>query len=267
MNQANALSSRINERYNTGMYSQFAEQYYGGSGFYNYGYWKPGTRNQRGASEALVDRLIGMLPHTSGTILDVACGTGASTKRLLMHYPPSAVTGINISDKQLATARDRAPGCRFINMNAANLRFPPNAFDAVICVEAAFHFDTREKFLREAFRVLKPGGCLVLSDILLKPNAIAWINERVPAANLIQEVGEYERAYRRCGFEDVRVIDARARCWEPHRDSLLRFAWAKTARGEASLARLRRFAAAMRATDRAIGPYLVVSARKPGRRR
>jgi ubiquinone/menaquinone biosynthesis C-methylase UbiE len=45
-------------------------------------------------------------------------------------------------------------------MDAARLAFADAQFDAVICVEAAFHFDTRAAFLREALRVLKPAGAL-----------------------------------------------------------------------------------------------------------
>src|SRR5262249_23353750 len=81
-------------------------------------------------------------------------------------YAPEMITGINISDAQIADARARAPSCTFQVMNATELDFPDNHFDAVICIEAACHFDTRDKFLKEAHRVLKPGGSLALSDQL-----------------------------------------------------------------------------------------------------
>jgi ubiquinone/menaquinone biosynthesis C-methylase UbiE len=260
---ATRLSSRINQRYDAMMYSTFVDEYYGGSGFHNYGYWTAQTRNQLEASENLVDRLVAMLPDTRGTILDVACGTGASARRLLRSYPPLAVTGINISDKQLATCRDRAPGCQFLKMDAADLRFPADSFDNILCVEAAFHFDTREKFLREARRVLKPGGGLALSDILFRSKAIARLIERIPAANHAANIKDYETIYRRSGLERVQVVEARGLCWESHRNSVVGYSWGKLLSGELSWAGFRRIVAAMRGSDLAIGHYLLVSARKP----
>ena len=53
-------------------------------------------------------------------------------------YPPEMITGINISDAQIADARALAPSCTFQVMNATKLDFPHNHFDAVICIEGAW---------------------------------------------------------------------------------------------------------------------------------
>jgi MPBQ/MSBQ methyltransferase len=259
------LSHRINERYDSTMYSDYQNEYYGHSGFYNFGYWNGDTRDQRHASENLVDHLVAMLPHRNGTILDVACGMGASSKRLLRQYQPGAITGINISDKQLATCRERAPGCRFLNMDATDLRFADRSFDNILCVEAVFHFHTREQFLREAYRVLKPGGSLALSDILFrsKPINTFWPGE-LPPANYVSSLQDYEGLYLRCGFEDVRVIEARGPCWEGFRDSCLGSWLGKVLTGRVSWLTLQRVATGLRRWDWAIGHYLLVSGRKPG---
>ena len=72
-----ALATRLNEWYDTRMYSQFDDEFYDVSGFHNFGYWTPQTRNAREASENLVDRLLDFLPYKkTGIILDVACGKG-----------------------------------------------------------------------------------------------------------------------------------------------------------------------------------------------
>ena len=66
----------------------------------------------------------------------------------------------DISAKQLEAAHENAPGCAFHLMDATDLKFPDGSFENMICVEAAFHFDTRGQFFREAVRVLQPGGRL-----------------------------------------------------------------------------------------------------------
>lgn len=188
-------------------------QYYGDSGYFNFGYWSRGATSQSQASEALVDRLLDDLP-ACGRILDVACGVGASTRALAGRYGAEQVVGINISDVQLAEARKRASACEFLQMDAARLTFPDNSFDAVICVEAAFHFDTRQAFLREAFRVLKPGGSLALSDILFRRTPLTGLFH-VPAANLLEDIEAYRSLLSAIGYEAIAIEDATDACLKP----------------------------------------------------
>jgi ubiquinone/menaquinone biosynthesis C-methylase UbiE len=266
MIDAQFLAERLNARYDNSMYSPLVQEYFDYSGFHNYGYWYPRTSSQREASENLVDLLVEFLSDKRGTILDVACGMGASTKRLLRTYAPSDITGINISEKQLATCRTRAPGCRFLNMDATELRFADDSIGNILCVEAAFHFDTREKFLREVYRVLKPGGCLALSDILLRSQRSAFLMaDRMPLANFVPDVKQYRRLYDRCGFEDVRIVEAQAQCWEGCRDHYLAFVLSKALAGDVPWAVLREVAIGLRFRDWLFSNYLLVSAYKPQR--
>ena len=260
------LREQINGRYDSTMYSSLVDEYYDYSGFHNYGYWTPATRSQKEASEKLVDLLIGFFPHKNGEILDVACGMGASTRRLLRYYPPSRVTGINISDKQLATCRKRAPGCRFINMDATKLRFPDNTFENILCVEAAFHFDTRERFLHEAWRVLKPGGCLALSDILIRSQDAAALMKEVPVTNCVTNLDEFRSLFKLAGFENVRIVNALEPCWQGFRDHSFAFLRLKVLSGQANIALLMRTKKGQRWRDWIFKDYLLISARKPHKR-
>jgi MPBQ/MSBQ methyltransferase len=211
------------------------KRYYEDSGFYNFGYWHPPMRSQRQASEALVSRLVEKIPNKVGRILDVACGLGASTRLLMDWYPPAMITGINISEAQLVEARKRAPGCAFLSMDATRLEFSDSEFDAVICVEAAFHFDTRDAFLRETFRILKPGGSLVLSDILFR-DFVAPLAEhcQVPRANFVRDIATYRKQLENTGFKAVNVQDATDVCLGEFRRNLVRWPAAEYRRGHMS---------------------------------
>jgi len=192
-----------------GKWHPLVAEYYGHSDYMNYGYWTAETKNQAEACENLIGKLLSMIPDKTGRILDVACGRGASTRHLLRHYQPSDIVAINISEKQLKRASELAPGCTFLLRDATQLEFPSSSFDNIICVEAAFHFDTRDSFYREAFRVLKPGGYLVTADIL---GPRSW-QRKVPA-NALQSPGEIADHLAGAGFEKVRVIDATEECWK-----------------------------------------------------
>jgi MPBQ/MSBQ methyltransferase len=212
--------------YDTAMQGPVIEAYYGSSDFYNFGFWTPDTRTQSQASEHLVERLLSFIPDESrtGRILDVACGLGASSRHLMRHFAPNQIVGINVSERQLERARCNAPGCEFRVMDATQLDFEDATFDNILCVEAAFHFDTRKDFLREALRVLKPGGRLVHSDILMSKLPPATMKRtHIPDTNAMTTAAELEHALLATGFAGVEVVDATDACWKPFLHSVRQF--------------------------------------------
>jgi ubiquinone/menaquinone biosynthesis C-methylase UbiE len=252
----------IDEDYESRMLDALTQEYYDHSGFYNFGYWDENTRSQKEASENLVDTLLGFIPERSGRILDVACGLGATTRHLLRYYRPDQVIGVNISPGQLQRSRLNAPGCSFLAMDAVALAFDSASIDAAICLEAAFHFVTRERFLTEIYRVLKPGGHLALSDILTTRWA-AQINRRTPRCNWVGNLVEYESLYHRIGFEDIKIVDAKHECWGAFDVYLRRWHRAKIAAGEMNPATYLRLVLRQSIASAGIRSYVLAAARKP----
>jgi SAM-dependent methyltransferase len=193
-------------------------RFFGNSQYANFGFWTPRPATPAAACDQLVDLVIGQLPEPAGRVLEVACGRGASTNRLAQFADPDSLTAINVDPAQVDAARRLFPLCHFETMDATDLTFDDETFDQVVSVEAAFHFDSRERFLREAWRTLKPGGQLVMSDLLMAAGA-----PLVPAANHLAGLDAYRELLHRSGFGNVRIADITAQSWKPFRRAFTRF--------------------------------------------
>jgi SAM-dependent methyltransferase len=104
-------------------------------------------------------------------LLDVGCGFGGTIQQINGSYSGMELTGLNIDPRQLAAADAQSTPThgntlRWVEADACELPFEDNSFDRILAVECIFHFPSRQKFLSEAARVLKPGGCLAVSDFV-----------------------------------------------------------------------------------------------------
>jgi len=252
------LEKRLVNKYDKEMYNQFFFDYYGQSDFYNLGYWTKQTQYPKEACENLMEKLLDYLSEKKDNILDVACGKGATSRYLTKYYPPSDIVGINISQKQLETCRINMPESEFIQMNATNMNFDDSTFDNIICVEAAFHFSSREKFLEETLRVLKPGGHLLLSDMLF-----VKFRKGDSAENYVKNINEYKKIFDDLGFIDVEVIDTTKESWGGHRKAVMKWMWDKFRTGKANLKQLIYIDYRLIELSLKLKHYLLVHAKKP----
>ena len=106
---------------------------------------------------ATLEQLASGLPPDAA-VLDLGCGAGLPVTQWLAER--FAVTGVDISEAQLALARRHAPGASLIHADMLDLSFPPASFDAVVSFYAIIHVARTEQpaLVRRIHRWLKPGG-------------------------------------------------------------------------------------------------------------
>ena len=135
----------------------------------HHGYFESHRETPVQAQEKLIEKLVDFLEISPGAeILDAGCGLGGSSLFLAKKYG-ACVTGITLSQKQVDIATGLARKEQINNVNfkvedALSLAsFPDNSFDIVWSLESCEQFYDKQLFIQQAFRVLKPGGNLILA--------------------------------------------------------------------------------------------------------
>ncbi len=202
------------ERYAAAILDPRARSLYDGSDFFNVGDWSDGPSGPpAGLGEAarrLVERHLSADAASEASevslVLDIGCGLGAATAMMARHYPNAVVLGLNISLTQAVYAACRAPGGHFVVMDGARLGIASERADRIHCIEAAFHFDSRDDFFAEVDRVLRPGGRAFVSDILFRKG----FGDAIPARNIWTGEAEYRACCARAGLVVEALCDITA---------------------------------------------------------
>jgi cyclopropane fatty-acyl-phospholipid synthase-like methyltransferase len=194
--------------------------------FINFGYWQdltPGqhlTIDDRTASQADLYRTVlhraGVGP--SDSLLEVGCGIGVGAALALQEFGPRVITGVDISNDQIARALDvnaatitKYPD-RLVFQAGSALTIPAEneSFDKCISVEAAQHFEDLAMFAREAHRVLKPAGTLALATFFsCHDGAIDQLRPLIETIDngidVVTPIAAFENHLRAAGFVDLRI--------------------------------------------------------------
>ena len=139
----------------------------------HHGYWIRGNETKERAQIQLIEHLAQLAKIRPGRkILDVGCGTGASSIYLAKHYKVEA-TGITISPVQVSLANQAATkegaNATFLLMDAEAMKFE-KSFDVVWSIESISHYQDIAKFFAATAKLLTRNGTLAVIDWFKKPD-------------------------------------------------------------------------------------------------
>ncbi|MBW4670933.1 MAG: methyltransferase domain-containing protein [Cyanomargarita calcarea GSE-NOS-MK-12-04C] len=216
------------------LYQKIQEFYDASSGLWeqiwgehmHHGYYGADGTEKKDRRQAQID-LIEEILNWSGisqtyNILDVGCGIGGSSLYLAKKFNANA-TGITLSPVQAARATERAKEanlssrCSFQVADAQAMPFADNSFDLVWSLESGEHMPDKSQFLRECYRVLKPGGKLIMVTWCHRPkdNSPLTTDEekllqdiyRVYCLPYVISLPEYEAIARQLPLQNISTAD------------------------------------------------------------
>jgi 2-polyprenyl-3-methyl-5-hydroxy-6-metoxy-1,4-benzoquinol methylase len=121
-------------------------------------------------SQAIIDfkQLLGARLPAQAQILDAGCGQGLAFGLLEQHFQPAAITGIDIDAEQIAKAQvaaaQLATPTTALHGNASEQILTAESFDVILCHQLLHHTGQQQEALQEFYRLLKPGGVLLVGE-------------------------------------------------------------------------------------------------------
>lgn len=131
---------------------------------------------------------------SSGKIIDVGCGFGATNLALAQRFTDSEILGIDLSEPLLELAREAADEAnlaervRFEKADVQQIPYPEDYFDAALNINMVHLVENPIMMLNEIERVLVPGGYLFIAD--LRRSLLGLFEDEIRSALTIAETKE-----------------------------------------------------------------------------
>ena len=194
--------------------------YHGKSNAVHYGFWNDEAKNHQEAllnvNKFLADTV---KIKSDDSVLDAGCGIGGSAIWLAQNYNVR-VDGITISEKQLEEAKNLSTKynvdhvVNFYQRDFLNTRFNDSSYSVVWAIESVCHAEDKKDFIKEAYRLLKRGGRLIVDDgfLLRSPKNeheqkdLDAFLEGMALSNLAFE-NNFKKSLEDVGFKNIKIYD------------------------------------------------------------
>lgn len=188
-----------------------------------FGFWFLGTNVwSRYVVEVALNDLARLMPagaRKPRVLLDAGCGPGVSLPLLDRYFQPERIIGLDIDPKEVRRSSARAAQCRCAAEvrlgDVTRLDLADNSVDMVLCHQLLHHLVRQEQALREFFRVLAPGGALLVAESCREFILTAPVRLLFRHPNEKQQSPEgYQRLVRAAGFDlDAQSVKSSTPFW------------------------------------------------------
>jgi ubiquinone/menaquinone biosynthesis C-methylase UbiE len=149
--------------------------------FLNYGYaatngGKSSASSVQSSSVELYRQVVSNVDLQGKDIIEVGSGRGGGAAYIKQTFQPRSLIGIDLSDKlvEFCNSHHKAPGLEFRVGGAESVPLPDQSADAVVNVESSHCYGNFSRFLREVYRLLRPGGHFLYTDFRNASCADQW---------------------------------------------------------------------------------------------
>lgn len=139
---------------------------------FHYGFFEKGIKNIYEAMYNMnnyIDKLLKLDGLKSGEILDIGCGVCSTSIFLAEKYPHINFTGLTLSSNEILYAKkfiklEDVKNVRVLKRNYIKTEYQNDFFDGIFALESISYAPDKKELIEEIYRILKPGGRLVIID-------------------------------------------------------------------------------------------------------